>query len=982
MLREQGAQRPTAFEVLAHVHKLRGTKSPFKYPLPTPTPLSPRRPDSKSNPLDGVITYRQSVPQLHTFNVQPVSQPQPLKPTNVSTPERRSRPKPSVTPSSSTPLKPLVNQPVIGKVKLIDDIDFGADGDSAWKSATTRSTSAGNFPSDEAWKVDSAAGLEKAAKPPPNHGFNDDFTQNLRVPMASNTDKPFLTTPSPRPQAYSPKITPLPQVTLTPNGDSRKSNYEPQIRVKRERDAFEGLGLMTPVSKPAPTLGEARKLRTGLAIVSTSVNRPIKPSNSPRLRPKVQTPRASPIPPSRPPESEISLQPSPRPTSERSTSSAESRFPSLEELDATFSRPDTTSTRVPRKQDNKPVDHALEPPTFPLRPGRVGSASSGFNVALPKTSPIGQTANGTRAEHVIGAAATRDYPRKSQDDLLSSGKTGGNGVHDSFTSSKAPSPIHSRQTKDVLRSSTLIPTSDANEAKPPPSSSLINHATRSQDLLTGDDEPEPSMRQVLASKFEPGTFKIRDSPSKRASVIERNDVLEATVPQQGRAPSPPIEGSRLLTSKVISSPTVESPTVSRFIKSFPPIDTSLPSSGPSSGLTENWSPISDAHPRSSAKGDDRKDDLVPGSSSEDEGPEEPIASSNALSKEKVDSKPKHKARQSSVHDLVDLWGGGVSNAKEKQPEPSVHSVSTHIKRNAGVARPKSIHIPPPRPSSPPRKASPIVTGSPNIPSTDVQSPQGVTLPSPLLKSGRSRPQSMLIFPSKSNDSSSVSSPHLLSSDDPHPPPVRRTSISDMVQRFEALQATVRASANAAPSLNNSVKLTHLPCRDDVDESSGSRPVKASLDQIAVALPGLSTPSTRGGDPVKRRTSLTASSGRPTFTSQRTSPIPPAAPKSRVDTGGDEETVSNPRSISGVPRESTKLLIPIRKPVLTMEEVNKQSQADQAVSTQNASVDGSASPDRPYQGVGKLIDQWQRITAEAEAPRNAIPGKRANVATSK
>jgi AP2-associated kinase len=66
----------------------------------------------------------------------------------------------------------------------------------------------------------------------------------------------------------------------------------------------------------------------------------------------------------------------------------------------------------------------------------------------------------------------------------------------------------------------------------------------------------------------------------------------------------------------------------------------------------------------------------------------------------------------------------------------------------------------------------------------------------------------------------------------------------------------------------------------------------------------------------------------------------------------------------------------------MEEVNKQSQADQAVSTQNASVDGSASPDRPYQGVGKLIDQWQRITAEAEAPRNAIPGKRANVATSK
>ncbi|KAF7784170.1 hypothetical protein Agabi119p4_335 [Agaricus bisporus var. burnettii] len=970
MLREQGAQRPTVFEVLAHVHKVRGTKSPFKYPLPMLTPLSPRQSGLKSNALDGVITYRQPAPQSHPSSVhpvQPVSQPQPLKLPEASTPERRGRPKPNVSPSSSTPLKPQVQKPVAGKVKLIDDSDFDADGGTAWKLATTRSASASNSASDEAWKVDSVAGLEKVAKPSPSLGFNDDFTQSLRVPMTSTTNKPSLTTPDPQRQRYSPKITPLPPASLTPNGDFQKSNFEPQIRVKKERDAFEGLGLMTQVSKPAPTLGEARKLRTGLAIVSTNISRPIKPSNSPRLRPKVYTPRASPIPPSRSSEPEFPSQPSSRPTSDRGTSSAESRFPSLEELDASFSRPDTSSTRSPRKQDNKLMDHGLEPPAFPPRPGRVGSTGTGVNITSSKTSPIAQNANGIRSEQATGVAVNKEYSRAPQEDLSFSGKRdiGGNGVRESFTSSKSPShsrPLYSGRSTDVPRPSTFVLSSNANEAKPPPSTGLINHATRSRDLLTGDDGPELPVRQIPASKFEQSTFKIRDSPSKRASVIERNDVLEATIPQQGRAPSPPMERSPIPTSKAVSTPIVESPTVSRFTKSFPPINTSLPLSGPSSGLTENWSPIADTHPRSTVKEDDKKDDFVQGSSSEDEGPEEPIASSNASVTIKTDSQPKHKSRQSSVHDLVDLWGGGVSSAKDKQPESSVHPVSTPITRNAGVARHKSAFIPP-RPSSPPRKASPIVNESQNVTSTNVQSPQGPTLPTSLPKSGRSRPQSMLIFPSKSNDSPSIPSPRLVSSDDPHPPPTRRTSISDMVQRFEAIQATARVSANATSSSPiNPIKHTHLPYRDDVDQLKDSRPVKHSLDKIAVALPGLGTPSARSGDPIKRRTSLTTSSGRPpTFSSRRTSPISPAAPKSRADTD-DDEIVSYPRSIPGTRREPIKLPVPARKPALTMEEVNKQSQVDEAVSTQSASVDGSASPDRPYQGVGKLIDQWQRISA--------------------
>src|SRR5260221_1370401 len=42
MLREHGAQRPSVFELLAHVHRLRGTKSKFTYTIPVIYPLLPR----------------------------------------------------------------------------------------------------------------------------------------------------------------------------------------------------------------------------------------------------------------------------------------------------------------------------------------------------------------------------------------------------------------------------------------------------------------------------------------------------------------------------------------------------------------------------------------------------------------------------------------------------------------------------------------------------------------------------------------------------------------------------------------------------------------------------------------------------------------------------------------------------------------------------------------------------------------------------
>lgn len=1000
-LREHGAQRPTVFEVLAHVHSLRGTKSAYKYPLPTPTPLSPRHSEFRSNPLDCVITYRQTASQSHLTNVQPVSKVQPPKPTELAlTPERRGRPKPSArektSPSPSVPLKLPTHQPAVEKTKLIDDSDFGTDGNAAWSSAIARNTSMvtqDNTVNDEAWNIDSAPEVDKAARSSrlsSNTGFNDDFAQSLWTSAGSSTIKPLFPTPNPRLQSYSPKIGPLPHATLAPNGDLHKTKYEPQIRTNKERDAFEGLGLMTPVSKPAPTLGEARKLRTGLAIMSTNASRPIRPSPSPRIRPKAHTPRVSPIPPPRSLEPEASSWPSPKPVLERATSSAESRFPSLEELDATFSTPSSSSRGTPNKQDIKSMPHTSEPPALPSRPTKAGATGSGSNAGLLKPIPIGQVADGTRSEQVTGTVARVDYIRRPQDDLLPLGKhdLGRGDIRDSSSSSKSegfnlPRPLYSRDNKDVPPPLVAASSSPPGTRTSPPGG-LINHAARSKDLLTGDDEPELPLRRLFDSKLGQDIFKIRESPSKRASVIERNNILEATIPQQGHAPSPPAK-ELPITSEATPAPIAESPTVSRFVKTFPAIDTSVPSANHSSGLTENWSPITTTHLNDLTKGEGRKDNAAGDSSSEDEGPEEPIANSSIPLKLVTGSQPKRKGRQSSVHDLVDLWGGGVTNVKEKPLEPSVPAP---FRQNTGATKPKPTYLPPPRASSPPRKSSPLVTGPQNHPPLALrneQSLQGSAPSSPSPKSGRPRPQSVFIFPSKPNDGSSPPSATLLSPEDPKPRSRRRTSISDMVQHYEAIQASAKVSGNTTPSPVNLIKPVSLSSRDHVHDSASSRPAKSSLDKIAVALPGLGTPSAGTGDPIKRRTSLTVPSGRTAFSSQRISPVSPTAPKSvsRVEADADTENVPpRPRNASVIRTEPIKLPTPARKPVLTMEQITQQSQPDQSVSVPNANADRSPSPDRPYQGVGKLIDQWQRKSAEAEASRNAILSKRANLAPSK
>lgn len=987
MLREHGAQRPTVFEVLAHVHGLRGTKSPYTYPLPTPTPLSPRRSDFKSNPLDGVVTYRQ--PTQSQTNIQHVPKVQSTKPVELTAPqERRGRPKPSArenaTPSPSVPPKPQTHQPSIEK-KLIDDSDFGHEGNALWNSATARNVptaSQANPADDNAWNLHSRSGLEKAAKLPPlpHAGFNDDFAQKLWA--SSGTTKPLLPTPSPQPQAtYSPKIGPSPHATMTPNGEIHQVKSDLQIRTTRERDAFEGLGLMTPVSKPSPTLGEARKLRTGLAIMST---RPIKPSPSPRLRPKAHTPRVSPIPPSHSLEPETSTWSSSRPAINRVGTSAETRFPSLEELDAVFLPSNTPSIGT---QENKQSHAAPEPPALPPRPSKIGSSgtgsASGSRTGLLKPM-VGHSGDGTRSAQVTGMAmrdTKEDFRRAQNEGSLG---PGGRGL-DKSDNHNSPTPPRS----DLLSQSRLFaarekqstfttptPVSDASDSPPSRPKSGINHASRSTDLLTGDDEPELTSRQPFEPRVGYNMFKIRESPSKRASVIEQDDIIEATIPQQGHAPTPPAKTPPVSASRMMTTATAESPTIARFVKTFPVVDTSVASEH-HSGLTENWSPVaSKASHVVKGKG------IASESSSEDEGPEDATPLSS-LSLRPTDSQGKHKGRQSSVHDLVDLWGGGVPGPKDTQPEPTA-GPTPFKQQNVGVTKLKPSYVPPPRALSPSRGTS--LAQNHVIPNSEQPSqPSPGVPPSPSPKPGRARPQSMFIFPSNPTERPPQSPDSLFPPEDPQPRPARRTSISDMVQRYEAIQASVRAGNPTLPLPTSPTKPP--PSRDQPHDSAGPGLTRPSLEKIAVALPGLGASSTGIGEPIKRRTSLTASSTRTSFTSQRAPPNSPPVFKSasfeKSEAGARvDATTSRARNTSIVRSEKEKQpFVPTHRPVLTVDEITKQSQLDPPTSTPNTSIDRSPSPERPYQGVGKLIDQWQRKSAEAEASRNAILAKRANLTPS-
>ena len=1017
MLREHGAQRPTVFEILNVVHRIRGTKSKFTYDVPSRSQLAPRLPSepslSSSATLDGLVTYRSSASASQTQ--APPSSTKPDKNAGVQArekvleaiaPLRRGRP--TLHYSTTGPSSPTKEKAERKPLEL----EFNEAEDESWKAArgavrghrsglaspTTWPPPAAHV--DDAWNFarGSGADADKSKKSDRRKtvqgslaglsGFGDSFDSEFAFSSTTTAASSASGNPWPTPQVnVKPAATSLrPQETT--------SRF---LAPSKPRDAFEGLGLSSDRA-PAPTLGEVQKARTGLSVGATGTDHsssklaipgrgtsayqaaPSSPRPSPSPRLSSQAP--SPAPPAstswRPSHSPLPHSQS-QPNVPKADLTAEQRFPALEVLDRTF--PSSTSGLLPSQEKLQTTSSALPPqPSYSTFTGqRLGSKST---QALSRDSLI-------HSEQPTGIASpeSRDTRRS---------KLGRSGTHLPAPSpsqlprlpSRAPPPR--RQTSLAMR-----PPSTTQEPKPaePPSPAKIMGRPEPQDWLTGPEEE--SARPVL-----------RDSLSKRSSVI---------VERAPQVPSPQ-EAVTVSESRALPSPSPSPASIPTVVPSWNTdvkqihADTGkgrypLPSKPvlASAGLRESapapvdsWLP---AH---------RRRDTTSTISS-DEGPEEATAFAPRLTTTRqsvrVETKEtagagrrrrsRSKGRQGSVHELVDLWGGNKSSGGSGlSPGPKTASREPEDVTSSG----RTLLFPPVDGLPKSRSASPQPLTSPSIStdSTKREQPSPTRLrkqsansrdagPPPSASAGtataRPRPQSMFLnspttaavkFPNLSPVESSSTSLGI-PAPDARTQRTRRTSISDMVQRFEAL-GSGSGPATAVPAASTPTSTTRQPTSTASPAPSGASLARSATTHVsptprrgffggAVGLPGLSAdpskkpPAGLGVSDRPRAEHAASPVGLPGLTVER---------KPSASYGAGRRSPTKVDFAGGGGLEVPARLAPRRSP----------SPAATAMPVAPGDeAQPPSSPEKPYQGVGRLIDQWQRKTADVDVPRSPVSRRR-------
>ena len=916
MLREHGAQRPTIFEILNNVHRLRGTKSRFTYTIPEQAPLSSRSMNvgGAKAILDDLVTYKPQppVPAAAKNNGTQARE----KVLEAIAPMRRGRPGTSPAPRSrsTSPLK----EPAKSKIQGSEpNPPIPIDKDQTWKfppkdNGFIRGHKSGLVTSG-AWKVKPPVypdpgpkGKSSAALSP---GFENDFLTNgfgdsfggSPLALDFSSDKP--------------KATPISIPKPQPSGVLPTSQEPLRIGISRSykaKDAFEGLGLAE--KPPAPTLAEARTARTGPAL-------PFEQSFTPR--------RLSPKPPPSP-------KPRPLPSLSQPISEnvpAEERFPSIEDLDRMAGSKPGSTIGSSQSATSKGTIGALRPPTdIPTGFGSRSQTVTGTSMQGKRDSTLGEIPN----SQVTGRL-------QSSRPLLGR-----------YTSTTSYSDL-----KDATDSLAGL------LSRPPAATT----SSSSQDWLTGDDQENVD----ILSRFNtsaggmpgvdgnPGEPVLRDSPSKRASFIEKSPHLIAQ-PLEGNVEQIVLSETALpSTLSSSTSPAVHSIRPGTNKGARPP-EINGDATVKGTGLSDNWSPLSPVMPEGQLP---RKPSA--GSVSSDDGPEDPDGVFGTLKKlrksgqKKADVSSKQKRRQSSVHDLVDLWGGSNLLEKDKdkrnKPEPETNRPSffpsgpdsSTLAGLTGLPRSSSpTHAPfqysTPEKTTSSRFISPA-TDPQRKPTSTTVAPRMVnqiSRPSSSSKNQsqpRSRPQSMLIFPSSKSigGENGLPSPSLAVPLDKEGVRTisrsRRTSITDMVQRYEGVGVSVTNSPSFAgmTSLSPSVPPKSTGVRPHQNESqnvgsSHTRFIKVSPTNSPVIKQGLSL-NVPEDDKI----------GRP---GSRTSPTHKASPsRSPIELG---------RSSSS---QSTQQL----------------SRGD------DPSEPKSPSPERPYVGVTKLIDQWQKKAEESNPASARKPG---------
>lgn len=1066
MLREHGAQRPTVFEILNMVHRMRGTKSKFNYNVPSRSQLVSQlaidRAPATSAALDGLVSYRSSTTSAPQAPV--LSSANPDKNAGVQArekvleaiaPLRRGRPTPvslhHATTGPSSPSKEKAQHKP-------SEHEFKDAEDESWKAArgAVRGHRSGlASPTrwlppaaslDDAWGVARGSGTsgDKAKDRDRRRtvqgsvgGFGDSFEARLDLPSistnaASTSNSPWM---SPQPSAKP----------LVPT--QRPSETSSRTRVpNKPKDAFDGLGLPSERS-PAPTLGDVQRARTGTSAggsgpESSSANLTVpgrgttyasggsspRPSPSPRLSSKGPSPAPSTSTSWRP-----SLSPLPHAQSNapKVDLSVEQRFPAFEDLDRALlpsAAGPSTSTLLPshEKKGSLSTSSVLSPKL---------SSSSVTGPRSPRTgSKLTQTlgrGGGVHSEQPTGSA-----PLESRDARTPKRERTGSRLPELSPSRIPRLPSRAMPPKRQASLTVTPPAPKGFKTNEPLSPAQIMGRPEPQDWLTGpEDDPMSGT---------PTRPVLKDSPGKRSSVIvERAPHIpspqEAVAVSDQRPSSPP------------PSPTPASKTTSSWIMATKQTNADTGSSRPplqpkpKPGMGSTAPRVSAPPPVDTWLPTHRRQDTTSTTSSED-GPEEatgygPLRHTTTRESQRVDVKKtdgasaggrRSKGRQGSVHELVDLWGGkdGRPKSSGEGNGPSFGSkpISQEPER---LGSPSKLLFPPAGQSPKQRSASPSPLISPSISSDSASAKRDLSFavgssprhrkqstngrdtgPPPSASTGtataRPRPQSMFLsspttaavkFPLPSpveGGSTNLDVP----SPDQRSQRTRRTSISDMVLRYEAMGGSGSAAASPAsrqPNSSSQLGVSSLarstttqvsPPSGTAAASSASRQPNTSTQLGASSLSRsatthVSTPSRRNQlgavglpglamDPSKKPLAGIGVSDKPRL--EHASPIglPGLAVERKSSasySGRRSPTKSNATGGLGVGGGTGGgeggLDAPVRP-------IAKRSFSPVPPATGDDVQ--SPAPEKPYQGVGRLIDEWQRKTADAgEAPRS--PGSR-------
>ncbi|KAH9044294.1 hypothetical protein EDB85DRAFT_1908507 [Lactarius pseudohatsudake] len=1017
MLREHGAQRPTVFETLNVVHRMRGTKSKFTYDVPSRSQLTPHLPTepslSSSATLDGLVSYRSSTSASQAQ--APPSSTKPDKNAGVQArekvlealaPLRRGRPAPvSLHHSTTGPSSPTKEK----AERKPFELEFNEAEDESWKAArgavrghrsglvspTTWPPPAASI--DDAWGVARGSGTDTPDKSKNRDrrktvqgpiaglsGFGDSFDSDLALSstaaaVASASGSPWL----------------APQVNVKSVGTSLRPQETTSrfLAPSKPRDAFEGLGLSSDRA-PAPTLGEVQKARTGLSVGATgadasSTKLAVPGRGTSTYQASSSSPRPSPSPrlssqaPSPAPPASTSWRPSPSSLPQSQTQSkvdltAEQRFPALEVLDRTFSS--SASSLLPSQE---------KLPTLPPQPSySTFTGATGQRLGSKFTQTFSRDSS-TRSEQTTGVTAPepRDV-RPSKHERAGSQLPPPSPSRLPRLPSRAPPP--KRQTSLAVRPPPT--TQEPKPDEPPSPAKIIGRRPEPQDWLTGPEEVTGA-RLVL-----------RDLPKRSSVVVERAPRVpspqEAVAVSETRAPpSPsPAPASTATPSWNMGVKQIHADTgKGRFPLPSKPVLASVEPRGSAPAPVDSWSP---AHRRrdttSTTSSDDGPEDATAFGPPQLPTTRQPVRAEAKVAGDAGANRrrrSKSKGRQGSVHELVDLWGGKDVQAKSSgggglSPGPKPASRDPEDIASSG----RTLLFPPVDQPPKSRSASPQPLISPSI-STDStkreqpsptrrsprhrkQSTNGRDAgPPPSASAGtatvRPRPQSMFLnsptaaavkFPVPSPVDSSSPSLGVPAPDARAQRTTRRTSITDMVQRYEAMGGSAAAAGTPTAVLQPS---TSSPAPPPPLGASLTRTATTHVSPTprrgyfggAVGLPGLSvdlSPSkklpTGLGVSDRPRAEHASPVGLPGLTVER-------KPSASYGSGRRSPTKIDSTGGLDVPARPVPKRSPSPAPPVAGDEAQP------------------SSPERPYHGVGRLIDQWQRKTADVDPPRSPVSRRR-------